>query len=118
MLTIQNIRDLSGTGGILFGWESRGWQFAQAFEDTNREWMRNPHYTITFNNGPYGGAIVIEREASIWDSKYYKVIVCYDEYPNVIHEGMVNIMVVKDRNRFFEWGIDILDAEIAKKRVC
>ena len=111
MLTIQNIKDLSKSG---FNWESKDWQFADAFEDRDREWMKESHYTITFNRGPYGGAIIIQRESSIWDGKYYMVRICYENYPNVVYEGMVNIRDIRDRNGFFEWAVRIMDAERVK----
>ena len=111
MLTIQNIRDLKGSG---FHWESKDWQLADAFEDKGRQWCMESHYTITFNRGPYGGAIILERDHSVWDSKYYGVKICYDEYTNIIYEGQVNIGNIRDRNRFFEWAVEILEAERVK----
>jgi hypothetical protein len=111
MLTIENIRDLSKSG---FHWESKDWQLADAFEDKGRQWCMESHYTITFNRGPYGGAIILERDHSVWDSKYYGVKICYDEYTNIIYEGQVNIGNIRDRNRFFEWAVEILEAERVK----
>lgn len=111
MLTIQNIKDLSKSG---IHWESLDWQLADAFEDKGRQWCMESHYTITFNRGPYGGAIVIEREPSIWDGKYYKVLICYDDYTNIIYEGQVNIRDIRNRDGFWEWAIRIMDAERVK----
>lgn len=113
MLTIENF---GGLKGVLFSWERSGWRFADSFEDKGRGWCMESHYTISFNKGPYGGAIVISREESK-DRGYYKVRICYENYPNVVYEGILSIGDIKDRNRFFEWAIGIFETERKKKSV-
>lgn len=109
MLKIRNIDERLE----LQPFSNRGWVLKEAYPTKDKQWLFKPHYCITFNRESgkdIGASILIVREDSK-DVGYYKVILCYMDYSRHIHEGLVHIKSIEDRDGFFYWAINAFEYE-------
>ena len=103
MLTIENIGKLTDT---VFG----NWTVMEAYECTPRRWLNREHYSISFDRGGHGAAILIDRTLNRL-TKQYHVYVCYNDFTDVIYECGLRKEALMDSSAFITHLISYINRE-------
>ena len=107
MLTINNIESLKGkTIG--------NWKVQEVDSSNGENWLKGPHYYITFSRGSYGGAVLIDRTENRL-LKQYHIYICYENFDRVIMETSWSKEALFDKKEFFEMVTKNLDYEWNKR---
>jgi hypothetical protein len=88
MLTIRNIEGLNDK---VFG----KWTVIEAIEQTPRRWLSCEHYSISFDRGGRGAAILIDRNINRL-TKQYHIYICYNDFTDVIYECGLSKLALTD----------------------
>ena len=103
MLTINNIESLKGkTIG--------NWRVQEVDSSQRENWLKAPHYYITFSRGSHGAAVLIDRTENRL-LKQYHIYICYENFDNIIETTSWSKEGLFDREEFFEMVIKNLDYE-------
>ena len=107
MLRINNIENLKNkTIGH--------WRVVEVGTSQRENWLKAPHYWITFSRGSHGGAVLIDRTENRL-LKQYHIYVCYENFDNVIMETSWSKEGLVEKDEFFEMVTKNLDYEWNKR---
>lgn len=103
MLTIRNIGEVKN---MMMG----HWRVVEIGESKRENWLKAPHYYITFSRGSHGAAVLIDRTENRL-LKQYHIYICYENFDNIIETTSWSKEGLLDREEFFEMVIKNLDYE-------
>lgn len=109
MLTINNVESLKGT-------TIGKWKIVDVFTSKTENWLKAPHYTVTFNRDGIGGAVLIDRTENRLLGQYH-IYICYENFDKVILETSWSKEALFDKKDFFDMVTTNLDYEWNKRNM-